>query len=191
MIENFIAPLVVAALIGLVVFIRRWLKRGDPLAVTGEIIVPKAWQLALPTSESLPSHVPEDKRTYWPMYWLLRNQGAADFKTTNTKILVENRSEQPLTITNITVRKTQEGAPFSAAWVRYPQRAQQRPWFWTFCSTRTNPRHGALPTKGQPSVWSARVADPTSTTMSSTSRPEKHNRSSSQAVPTACSAPGR
>ncbi|MGC4906241.1 hypothetical protein ACLQ2J_10990 [Streptomyces cyaneofuscatus] len=120
MIENFLAPLVVAALVGLAALVRRWLKRGSPLAVTGEIIVPKAWQVALPTAESLPLRVPVESREYRAMYWLLRNRGAADFEVTSAKILVENRSEQPLNITNIGIHKAHEDAPFSAAWVRYP-----------------------------------------------------------------------
>ncbi|MCT9008805.1 hypothetical protein [Streptomyces rhizosphaerihabitans] len=144
MIDNLIAPLVVAALIGLVVGVRRWLKRGDPLAVTGEIIVPKAWELALPTADALPSHVPEDKRSYWPMYWLLHHRGAADFKVTNAKVLIENRSEQPLTITNITVHKEQEGAPLSAAWVRYPPAGAAEALVLDF-----------LLDEEQPSAWSA------------------------------------
>ncbi|WP_199830198.1 hypothetical protein [Streptomyces viridochromogenes] len=120
MIENFIYPLGLLVLATIGVAVRRWVKRGDPLAVTGEIIVPKAWEVALPTVDSLPSKVPEDQRTYWPMYWLLRQRGAADFRTTSARVLVENRSEQPLTITDITVHKKLEDVPFDAAWVRYP-----------------------------------------------------------------------
>ncbi|MET9143058.1 hypothetical protein [Streptomyces sp. NPDC004042] len=120
MIETIVASLTVAALIGLGVAARRWVKRGAPLAVTGEVIVPKAWELALPTDEALPSHVPQDKRTPRPMYWLLRQRGAADFAATTARLLMENRSEQPLTITEIKVQREQVGEPFSAVWVRFP-----------------------------------------------------------------------
>jgi hypothetical protein len=120
MIGSLITPLCVAALVGLAACIRRWLKRRTPLTVSGEIIVPKAWELALPTPECLPQNLEEDQQTYWPMYWLLRQRGAADFKTTSAKLLLENRSEQLLIITNIAVEKDQEGPPFSAGWVRYP-----------------------------------------------------------------------
>ncbi|MEV6479386.1 hypothetical protein [Streptomyces sp. NPDC051576] len=120
MIETIVASLVAAALIGVGVAVRRWVKRGDPLAVTGEVLVPKAWELALPTDAALPQHVPQDMRTYMPMYWLLRRQGAADFKATTVKLLVENRSEQPLTITAINVQRRQVDEPFSGVWVRYP-----------------------------------------------------------------------
>ncbi|MFF8317823.1 hypothetical protein ACF06V_11730 [Streptomyces bobili] len=160
MIENLILPLVVAALIGLAVFIRRWLKRGSPLAVTGEIIVPKAWELALPTVDSMPAYVPEDKRTYWPMYWLLRQRGAADFKCTSAKILVENRSEQPLTITNITVQKAQEGTPFSAAWVRYPPAGAAEALVLDF-----------LLDEEQPTAWSATYQGSTECLVRTGSRP--------------------
>ncbi|MFE5108572.1 hypothetical protein [Streptomyces sp. NPDC056663] len=160
MIENIVAPLVVAALVGLVVFIRRWLKRGNPLAVTGEIIVPKAWEVALPTSESLPARIPEDKRTYWPMYWLLRKRGAADFNATSAKILVENRSEQPLTITNITVYKAQEGTPFSAAWVRYPPAGAAEALVLDF-----------LLDEDQPTAWSATYEGSTERLVRTGSRP--------------------
>ncbi|MFB7222870.1 hypothetical protein [Streptomyces sp. NPDC056227] len=160
MIENIVAPLVVAALVGLVVFIRRWLKRGNPLVVSGEIIVPKAWEVALPTSESLPSHVPEDKRTYLPMYRLLRERGAADFSATNAKILVENRSEQPLTITNITVCKAQEGTPYSAAWVRYPPAGAAEALVLDF-----------LLDEDQPSAWSASYEGSTERLVRTGSRP--------------------
>jgi hypothetical protein len=160
MIENLIAPLAVAALIALAVFVRRWLKRGDPLAVTGEIIVPKAWEVALPTADSLPPHVPEDKRTYWPMYWLLRQRGAADFKATSAKILVENRSEQPLTITNITVHKTQEGTPFSAGWVRYPPAGAAEVLVLDF-----------LLDEDQPTAWSATYEGSTERLVRTASRP--------------------
>ncbi|MEV8068656.1 hypothetical protein AB0P32_21395 [Streptomyces sp. NPDC085995] len=120
MIESIAASLGAAALIALCVAARRWVKRGAPLAVTGEVIVPKAWELALPTDEALPSHVPQDQRFPRPMYWLLRRRGAADFKATSAKLLLENRSEQPLTITDIKVRREQLDEPFSAVWVRYP-----------------------------------------------------------------------
>ncbi|MFJ3776548.1 hypothetical protein ACIPX0_33115 [Streptomyces sp. NPDC090075] len=120
MIEGIVTSLAVAALIGAGVALRRWMRRGAPLAVTGEVVVPKAWEVALPTDQALPDRVPQDKRTYMPMYWLLRQQGAADFKTTTAKLLVENRTEQPLTITAIKIQKNQVGDPFSAIWVRYP-----------------------------------------------------------------------
>ncbi|MGV9566651.1 hypothetical protein [Streptomyces sp. NPDC003480] len=120
MIESIVASLAVAALVGVGVAVRRWVKRGAPLAVTGEVIVRKAWELALPTEQALPSHIPQDKRRYMPMYWLLRRQGAADFKATTAKLLMENRSEQPLTITDIKIQREAVGEPFSAVWVRYP-----------------------------------------------------------------------
>ncbi|MEW2130132.1 hypothetical protein [Streptomyces sp. NPDC005435] len=120
MIEGIVGPLVIAAIIGVGVFLRRWVKRGSPLTVAGEILVPKAWEMALPSDDALPQHVPQDTRTYLPMYRLLRQRGAADFKATTVKLLVENRTEQPLTITNIKVHKELVGAPFSAVWVRYP-----------------------------------------------------------------------
>ncbi|WP_413801453.1 hypothetical protein [Streptomyces iranensis] len=120
MMQDIVAAVIAAALIGTAVMARRWWKREAPLALTGQVDVPKAWELALPSVENLPSSVPADKRTYMPLYWLLRHQGAADFEATTVKLLVENRSEQPLTITDITVRKVSEDEPFSAAWVRYP-----------------------------------------------------------------------
>ncbi|MFP8883518.1 hypothetical protein [Streptomyces mangrovi] len=124
MVENIIAPLIAslatAALIGISIVARRWMKRRSPLTGTGEVLIPKAWELALPTAEALPSDVPEAERAYVPLYRLLRQRGAADFRMTTAKILVENRSEQPLTIINITVQREQVGDPFSAAWVRYP-----------------------------------------------------------------------
>ncbi|MFI8530118.1 hypothetical protein ACIGMX_07705 [Streptomyces aquilus] len=120
MIEGIIGSLIVALIIAAVVFTRRWVKRGDPLAVTGEVLIPKAWVMALPSDDALPEHVPQDKRTYVPMYRLLRQRGAADFKATTVKLLVENRTEQALTIANIKVHKQQVGEPFSAVWVRYP-----------------------------------------------------------------------
>nr|BFD83580.1 hypothetical protein StreXyl84_29810 [Streptomyces sp. Xyl84] len=119
-IQGIIGSLAVALIIGVGVCLRRWVKRGDPLAVTGEVLVPKAWEMALPSDHALPQHVPQDKRTYVPMYRLLRQRGAADFKATTVKLLAENRTEQPLTITNIKVHKEEVGEPFSAAWVRYP-----------------------------------------------------------------------
>lgn len=119
-IESVAATLMAAAVVWVVVALRRWLKRGDPLVVTGEVIIPKAWELALPTDEALPQHVPPDKRTYVPLYRLLRQQGAADFKRTTVKLLVENRSEQPLTITSIKVHRGEVSEPYSAGWVRYP-----------------------------------------------------------------------
>ncbi|WP_428952011.1 hypothetical protein [Streptomyces sp. cg35] len=120
MIIGVVTTLVASAIVGLWAFARRWLKRGAPLFVTGEVLVPKAWEMVLPTDDALPQHVPEGERSYLPMYRLLRKRGAADFKATTVKLLVENRTEQPLTITNIGVQKIQQGAPFSAAWVRYP-----------------------------------------------------------------------
>ncbi|MEU6340887.1 hypothetical protein ABZ883_08035 [Streptomyces sp. NPDC046977] len=120
MVESVVASLLVAAIIGGCVVLRRWVKRGDPLVIIGEVLIPKAWELALPSNEALPQHVPSDKRTYVPLYRLLRQQGAADFKRTTAKLLVENRSEQPLTITSIKVRRKLVGAPYSAVWVRYP-----------------------------------------------------------------------
>jgi hypothetical protein len=119
-IENFVWPLAVAIVLAAGAAVRRWLKRGSPLAVTGEAIVPKAWELAIPSPEVLPSHVPQDERTYMPLYQLLRQRGAADFRATSVKLLLENRSEQPLTITEIWAHKKQVEAPFSAAWVGYP-----------------------------------------------------------------------
>ncbi|MFI8182078.1 hypothetical protein OG539_22755 [Actinacidiphila glaucinigra] len=120
MIESVAASLLVAAVVGACVALRRWVRRGDPLVVTGEVLIPKAWELALPADDALPQHVPSDKRTYVPLYWLLRQQGAADFKRTTAKLLVENRSEQPLTITSIKVHRQQVGDPYNAVWVRYP-----------------------------------------------------------------------
>ncbi|MFB7238098.1 hypothetical protein ACFCXK_25290 [Streptomyces sp. NPDC056269] len=117
---EIVAGLLVLAVGAAGVALRRWVKRGDPLAVTGEVQVPKAWELALPTDDALPQEVPINKRTFRPLYWLLRQHGAADFKRTTAKILVENRSEQPLAITSIKVHRGQVGEPFSAVWVRYP-----------------------------------------------------------------------
>ncbi|EMF53145.1 hypothetical protein SBD_6221 [Streptomyces bottropensis ATCC 25435] len=119
-VEGIVGSLIVAVVLGAGVYFRRWVKRGDPLTVTGEVLVPKAWEMALPSDDALPQHVPQDKRTYMPMYWLLRQRGAADFKATTAKLLVENQTEQPLTITNIKVHKQQIGEPFCATWVRYP-----------------------------------------------------------------------
>ncbi|MGW0668333.1 hypothetical protein [Streptomyces sp. NPDC002746] len=120
MISGIISTLAAAAIVGICVFIRRWLKRGAPLSVTGEVLVPKAWEMALPTDDALPGHVREGERSYLPMYRMLRQRGAADFKSTTVKLLVENRTEQPLVIIKISVRKKQVGDPYSAAWVRYP-----------------------------------------------------------------------
>ncbi|MFD5478965.1 hypothetical protein [Streptomyces hawaiiensis] len=120
MIEGIVGSLIVAVIVGAGVCLRRWVKRGDPLAVTGEVLVPKAWEMALLSDDALPQHVPQDKRTYVPMYRLLRQRGAADFKVTSARLLVENRTEQPLTITDVKVHKQQVGEPFSAVWVRYP-----------------------------------------------------------------------
>ncbi|MFF7112973.1 hypothetical protein ACFY91_11795 [Streptomyces albogriseolus] len=120
MIEGIVGSVIGAVIIAAGVYLRRWVKRGDPLAVTGEVLVPKAWEMALPSDDVLPQRVPQDKRTYAAMYRLLRQRGAADFKATTARLLVENRTEQPLTITNIKVHKQQVGEPFSAVWVRYP-----------------------------------------------------------------------
>ncbi|MFF4265796.1 hypothetical protein [Streptomyces virginiae] len=120
MTASIVTSLLVAALIGIGVVLRRWMKRRHPLAAAGEVLVPKAWELALPTAEALPQHVPHDERTYMPLYRLLRRQGAADFKATTVKLLVENRSEQPLSITSIRAHREQVGEPFNAVWVRYP-----------------------------------------------------------------------
>ncbi|WP_236726349.1 hypothetical protein [Streptomyces sp. NBRC 110465] len=120
MIEGIVGSVIGAVIIGVGVYLRRWVKRGEPLAVTGEVLVPKAWEMALPSDDALPQHVPQDERTYVTMYRLLRQRGAADFKATTARLLVENRTEQPLTITNIKVHKQQVGEPFSAVWVRYP-----------------------------------------------------------------------
>lgn len=157
---DIVVGLVVAALLGAFATLRRRAKRRNPLTGTGEVIVPKAWELALPTAEALPSHVPEDKRTYLPLYMLLRQQGAADFKTTTAKILVENCSEQPLTITNITVHKAQEGEPFTAAWVRYPPAGAVEALVLDF-----------LLDEDQPTAWSATYEGSTERLVRTGSRP--------------------
>lgn len=82
--------------------------------------MPKAWEMALPTNDALPPNVPEGERSYLPMYRILRKRGAADFKSTTVKLLLENRTEQPLAITKIGVQREEIGEPYSAAWVRYP-----------------------------------------------------------------------
>lgn len=120
MIESIVATLMGAALIGVGVAVRRWVKRGAPLVVTGEVLVPKAWELALPTEEALPQYVPQEARTYMSLYRLLCQRGAADFASTTAKLLVENRSEQSLTIASIKVQRGQVSEPLSAVWVRYP-----------------------------------------------------------------------
>ncbi|MFE1232700.1 hypothetical protein [Streptomyces sp. NPDC058745] len=120
MIEAILGTLAAAVITAVGVYLRRWVKRGDPLLITGEVLVPKAWEMALPADDALPQHVPQDKRTYLPLHELLRQRGAADFKATTVKVLVENRTEQPLTITNIRIHKEQVGDPFSAAWVGFP-----------------------------------------------------------------------
>ncbi|MFF7729413.1 hypothetical protein [Streptomyces sp. NPDC008001] len=122
MISEVITALASVTFLPLARRVRKLWQRRSPLAVVAAPHILKAWKLALPDTEPLHVSVPlaHSGRRYRQMYEWLRTKGAYDYGLTVLDLHAENRSNEPLTITDIGIRKTDVGVPLRAALVAYP-----------------------------------------------------------------------
>ncbi|GGU32320.1 hypothetical protein [Streptomyces violascens] len=122
MISEVITSVTGATVTPLARWVRKLWQRRSPLMVVATPRIPKAWKLALPDTEPLHAPVPltHSERRYRQMYEWLRAKGAYDYGLTSLDLRLENRSGEPLIITDIGVHKLTAGVPLRAALVSYP-----------------------------------------------------------------------